>query len=113
MPLRYSVPLVVPVFMLFACGSVSVVEPSAPLAITPKAESLQLRPLVYLGGDTEASRPLIYLDGKLLAADYPVAQLSHLDIDSIEIVKRTVAATLFGSEASQSIVRIRTKSTRR
>jgi TonB-linked SusC/RagA family outer membrane protein len=50
--------------------------------------------------------PLLVVDGVILAASS--ADISTLDIESIEVVKGAAAASLYGSRASAGVVQIRT-----
>jgi len=55
--------------------------------------------------------PLIVVDGVVLASTFArsTADLSALDIESIEVVKGAAAASLFGSRASNGVIQIRTR----
>jgi TonB-linked SusC/RagA family outer membrane protein len=50
--------------------------------------------------------PLLVVDGVILAASS--ADISNLDIESIEVVKGAAAASLYGSRAAAGVVQIRT-----
>jgi TonB-linked SusC/RagA family outer membrane protein len=51
--------------------------------------------------------PLLVVDGVILAASS--ADISALDIESIEVVKGAAAASLYGSRAASGVVQIRTR----
>jgi TonB-linked SusC/RagA family outer membrane protein len=55
--------------------------------------------------------PLFVVDGVVLASTFgrSTADLSSLDIESIEVVKGAAAASLYGSRASNGVVQIRTR----
>jgi TonB-linked SusC/RagA family outer membrane protein len=55
--------------------------------------------------------PLFVVDGVVLASTFgrSTADLSSLDIESIEIVKGAAAASLYGSRASNGVIQIRTR----
>ncbi len=55
--------------------------------------------------------PLFVVDGVVLASAFgrSTADLSSLDIESIEVVKGAAAASLYGSRASNGVVQIRTR----
>ncbi|CAN5818008.1 TonB-dependent receptor [soil metagenome] len=55
--------------------------------------------------------PLFVVDGVVLASTFgrSSADLSSLDIESIEVVKGAAAASLYGSRASNGVIQIRTR----
>ncbi len=69
---------------------------------------------VMLRTPTSISRgnaPLIVVDGVILASTFSrsSADLSSLDIESIEVVKGAAAASLYGSRAANGVIQIRTR----
>jgi TonB-linked SusC/RagA family outer membrane protein len=55
--------------------------------------------------------PLFVVDGVILASTFgrSTADLSSLDIESIEVVKGAAAASLYGSRAANGVIQIRTR----
>jgi TonB-linked SusC/RagA family outer membrane protein len=69
---------------------------------------------ILLRSPTSISRsntPLFVVDGVILASTFgrSSADLSALDIESIEVVKGAAAASLYGSRAAAGVVQIRTR----
>ena len=69
---------------------------------------------IVLRSPTSISRsntPLFVVDGGVLASTFgrSTADLSSLDIESIEVVKGAAAASLYGSRAAAGVIQIRTR----
>ncbi len=56
---------------------------------------------------TGSQQPLIIIDGVI--TDNTLADISSLDVESIEVVKGAAASSLYGSRAQNGVVQIRTK----
>ena len=83
----------------------------AGVAIVPPAQpgdgiSIQLRTPTSINKSTS---PLIVVDGVILSnVTSSSADLSSLDIESIEVVKGAAGASLYGSKAANGVIQIRT-----
>src|SRR5262245_41151555 len=67
--------------------------------------SIQLRTPTSISKSTS---PLIVVDGVILSTGGSTADLSSLDIESIEVVKGAAGTSMYGSKAASGVIQIRT-----
>jgi outer membrane cobalamin receptor len=58
------------------------------------------------------ARPLIFLDGRLLAPDFDLSRIAREDVVSIEVVKSPAAVTRYGAAAAAGVIHIATRAGR-
>ncbi|MGH7560879.1 MAG: TonB-dependent receptor [Gemmatimonadales bacterium] len=84
--------------LVAGCDSMALVEP-APVDLTARAEAAP-------------ARPLILVDGRRLPPGYDLRRLSREDIVGIEVIKSSIAATVYGPEALRGVIAITTRNAR-
>lgn len=107
--------LVVCVATLGACGDSTVLTgPQAEAAVTEAQARLERSGEVQFRGmgETDESRPVIFLDGARIDRDARsvLQDITPADIERIEVVKGCKAAGYAGANASSGMIRIFTKS---
>lgn len=78
---------------------------------TPGGESdILLRGQTSINAAGRGQGPLIVIDGVIQSTGGSLADISSLDIESIEVVKGAAAASMYGSRAQNGVIQIETKS---